>query len=413
MKSSSSRSSESGSPGAGAGTAGSVSEQPTDWLQISVDTDALRHNLAQFRRRIPAPARLLAVVKADGYGHGLLIAAHAFLAGGADVLGVHSLAEARQLRDHRIDTPLLVLGPLARSEVVEASRLGAEITVGSLAMAEAAAAAARQGAACAVHLKVETGVYRQGILPAELDRALAVFATAPDLRLVGLSSHYADIEDTTDHTFARRQQQRFQEIGRILQERGFSDLCRHMSCSASAILWADSRYDLVRVGIAAYGIWPSRETFVSARDTGQGDLSLRPALTWSCRVAQVKEVPVGETVGYGRTWKAPTTSRIAVLPLGYSDGYPRALSGRAHVLIGGQRAPVAGRICMNLTMVDVTHIPDVQVWDEAVLLGRQGEEEITAEYLASLLNTIPYEIVTLPRHNWTRVAIQDAGSANA
>jgi alanine racemase len=381
-----------------------------DWLRILVDSEALRDNLAQFRRRIPAPARLLAVVKADGYGHGLLIAARAFLAGGADMLGVHSLAEVRELRQQAITIPLLVLGPLGQSEIAEASQLGAEITVGSLAMAKAAAAAAREGASCQIHLKVETGVYRQGILPGELEAVLTVFRTAPNVQLVGLSSHYADIEDTTDHSFARRQQKRFQEIGRTLHERGFTALCHHMSCSASAILWADSQYDLVRVGIAGYGIWPSRETFISARDTGQGDLRLRPALTWSCRVAQVKEVPAGETVGYGRTWKAPAPSRIAVLPVGYADGYPRSLSGRAHVLLRGRRASIAGRICMNLTMVDVTHIPGVEAGDEAVLLGRQGDEEITAEHLATLLNTIPYEIVTLPGPTWTRVVFPQTGS---
>jgi alanine racemase len=384
-----------------------VADGDEGWLHIAVDRAALRHNAALFRALAPPPARLLAVVKADGYGHGIVIAARAFLDGGADLLGVHAVAEAQVLRAAGLRAPILILGPLPEPGVARARRLGCEITVGSLAGLDAAVAAAGLPGddLLPVHLKVETGVNRQGIVEGELEAALARLAGAPGLRLSGLSSHFADIEDTTDHAFASAQMARFEAWRAALAARGHGGLEHHMSCSAAAILWPESHRALVRVGVSAYGIWPSRESRVSARGAGRGELALRPALTWTCGVSQVRTVAAGETVGYGRTWKAPVESRIAVLPVGYADGWPRALSSRAHVLLRGARAPLRGRICMNLCMADVTHIPGVAAGDRAVLLGRQGEETISAELLAEWLGTIPYEVLTLPGASWVRTAV--------
>ncbi|MDD5718717.1 MAG: alanine racemase [Candidatus Krumholzibacteria bacterium] len=374
------------------------------WLRIEVSSLALRANLGEFRRLVQPPARLLAVVKADGYGHGLLLAARAFVAGGADWLGVHTVAEAACLRAAGITQPILVLGPANAAEAVQAADLHCDLTVGSLPALQAVAAAG----AGRVHLKVETGVNRQGIVEGELEPALDLLAGAAGVKLVGVSSHFADIEDTTDHAFARRQQARFDAWLARLATCGYNDLIRHMTCSAAALLWTDSHRDLVRVGVSAYGIWPSRETRVAARQVGREDLLLRPALTWKTTVSQVRAVPAGETVGYGRTWLASVASRVAVLPLGYSDGYPRALSGRAHVLIRGRRAPLCGRICMNLCMADVTNIPGAVAGDEAVLLGRQGDDRITVEQMADWLGTISYEVLTLPKAAWQRIEVADA-----
>lgn len=377
-----------------------------EWLTIEVDRAALTGNIQAFRTLVARPTRLMAVVKADAYGHGLLLAAPAFLAGGADVLGVHSVTELVRLRAGGITAPVLVLGPVGAAEVRTAAALGAEITVGSLA---AAAALGEAGPDCggdlAVHLKVETGVNRQGVTEQEIPAVLQLLASVPRVRLAGLSSHFADIEDTTDHSFAQRQMQRFDGYRRLLGAAGFPSLEAHMSCSAATLLWDRSHRGLARVGIAAYGVWPSRETLVSVRQGGRPEAALRPALRWLVRVSQVRDVPAGETVGYGRTWKAMTASRIAVLPVGYADGWPRALSGRAHVLIGGRRAPLVGRICMNLCMADVTHIPEAAAGSEAVLLGRQGEEVIPVEMLAGHLGTIAYEVLTLPKETWARVGV--------
>ncbi|MEZ4387345.1 MAG: alanine racemase [Candidatus Krumholzibacteriia bacterium] len=368
------------------------------WLRIRVDTAALRDNVAGLRALVRRPALLMPVVKSEGYGHGLELAARAFVAGGADWLGVHAVAEAERLRRAGVELPVLVMGPVLPGEAVRASALGCDVTVGSLAALRDAATAGP----LRIHLKVETGVNRQGLVEDELPAALDLLAAHPDLRLVGVSSHFADIEDTTDHRFARRQRERFEAWCARLSASSSAPLLRHMSCSAAAVLWPDAHHDLVRVGIAAYGVWPSPQTLVSARAAGRDQLGLRPAVTWAVRVSQVRRVPAGETVGYGRTWLAPVDSRIAVLPVGYADGYPRALSGRAHVLLGGRRAPVRGRICMNLCMVDVTHVPEVEAGAEAVLLGAQGDDRITAEQLADWLGTIAYEVLTLPRESWRR-----------
>ncbi len=371
------------------------------WLRIRVDAGALRANLASFRALAPPPARLMPVVKSDAYGHGLELAARAFVDGGADWLGVQTLREASRLRAADITVPILILGPATAGEFARATELGCDVTVGSLAALRAAATAGRGR----LHLKVETGVNRQGIVEDELEEALAVLAGCPGLELAGVSSHFADIEDTTDHRFARKQQERYTAwCARIDAATGRRPL-RHMTCSAAALLWSDTAHDLVRVGISAYGVWPSRETRVSARSEGRAEVTLQPAMTWAVAISQVRPVPAGETVGYGRTWLAPVDSRIAVLPVGYADGYMRGLSGRAHVLVRGRRAPLRGRVCMNLCMVDVTHIPDVEAGDEAVLLGTQEDDVITAEQMAGWLDTIAYEVLTLPRETWHRTEV--------
>lgn len=355
-----------------------------------------------FRDLVSTPTRLMAVVKADGYGHGASLAARAFLAGGADLLGVHSVTEAAALRDDGVDAPILVLGPATIAECAAAADLDLELTVGSLDACTQVAAAGRPAR---VHLKVETGVNRQGLVEHELHRALESLGSAPQVEIVGVSSHFADVEDTTDHSFAESQMSRFRQWRRLLGAAGHPDLAAHMSCSAAVLVWDRTHADIARVGVSAYGIWPSRETRVAAGARGRAEVRLEPALTWRVRISQVREVPEGESVGYGRTWKAMTDSRIAVLPVGYADGWPRALSGRGHVLIGGKRAPLVGRVCMNLCMADVTHVPGAAAGDDAVLLGRQGDEVITAETLADRLGTIAYEVLTLPGANWTRRAV--------
>ncbi len=371
------------------------------WLTIEVDSRALNHNMTELRRLVAQPTRLMAVVKANAYGHGLLVASRAFLAGGADVLGVHSWREAESLRLAGLDCPVIVLGPTNSNEAGKAAAAKVEITAASL---PAIAWAAECGQELRVHLKVETGVNRQGLTEVEMPQVLEDLATHPQLKVVGLSSHFADIEDTTDHDFARSQMERFAVYRDILDQAGMKSVETHMTCSAATLLWPGVHGGMARVGISAYGIWPSRETLVSFRQDAGTTIDLKPALTWKCRVSQVRHVPAGETVGYGRAWKAMTDTTIAVLPLGYSDGWPRALGGRAHVLVRGYRAPLVGRICMNLCMVDVSRVPGVQAGDEVVLLGRQADELITAEMLADHLGTIAYEIITLPGDTWNRVS---------
>ncbi len=379
-------------------------EAGSQWLRVEVDRAALVHNMETLRRIVVPAARTMAVVKANAYGHGLLLAAESFLAGGADMLGVHGTGELLRVRAAGITVPILVLGPATADEVSSAAGPGNEFTVGSVGMLRELAELDLP-TALPIHLKVETGVNRQGVTEKELDDVLAVLGGASSLQLVGVSSHFADIEDTTDHEFAVQQMERFDRYRARLAEAGYPDLIHHMSCSAASLLWDRTNRSLARLGISAYGIWPSRETLVAVRQRGRQEVELRPAMTWKVRIAQIRQVPAGETVGYGRVWKAMTDSRIAVLPVGYSDGWPRSMAGRCHVLIAGKRAPLVGRICMNLCMADVTHIPEAMAGEDAVLLGRQGNEVITAEMLAGHLGTIPYEILTLPRETWRRVLV--------
>jgi alanine racemase len=245
-----------------------------------------------------------------------------------------------------------------------------------------------------LHLKLETGNNRQGL---EIDDAIGLaelINSEQGVILEGISSHYADIEDTTDHSFAKSQMVAFTRAHAALVAKGHEPVIRSFSNSAATLLWPETHFELVRVGISAYGMWPSKETLISAERLGRDKPFLRPALTWKTRVAQVKNVPVNGSVGYGRTWQAGRPTRLAILPIGYYDGYSRQLSNVAHVLVNGHRAPVRGRVCMNMTMVDVTDIPNVEAGAEVVLLGTQERQSITAEQLGAWSGTINYEITT-------------------
>lgn len=364
------------------------------WLEI--DRKALAANARAFRGLLQPPAQLVAVVKADGYGHGLAIAAPAAVEGGAEWLAVGTLEEGARLREMLgPDFPVLVLNHLHPKDAPDIVRRNLRVTVYSAAVLDAlSAVAAALGSTARVHLKLETGTGRQGVeLREALDLARRA-AALPGVELEGLSTHFADIEDTTDHIYAERQLARFREGVAALEDAGVRPPLLHTACSAASILFPETHFDLARVGIGLYGLWPSRETLVSARERGIRGFQLVPAMSWKCLVAQVRQVSPGSFVGYGRTWRATRPTRIAVLPVGYYEGYPRALSGRSHVLIRGRRAPVVGRICMNMMMVDVTDIPGVEAGEVAVLLGASGEERIRAEDLAAWAGTIHYEIVS-------------------
>lgn len=359
------------------------------WCEI--DTAALSANVAAFKAMLPSGSLLAVAVKANAYGHGLQLAAEAFVAGGADWLCVHSVEEAVALRGAGLTADLYILGPVFEDQLVEAVGTGARLVVYNTATIDALH---RLGLSARLHLKVETGNNRQGV---DLDEALALadrIAACPGLVLEGVSSHFANIEDTTDHRYARQQIARFDTIVAALDARGHRPALRHLSNTAATLLWPDGALDMVRVGIGAYGMWPSKETYIAAKLTGRAGLDLRPALTWKTRIAQIKSVPEGSSVGYGCSYTTTRTTRLAVLPVGYFDGYDRGLSNLAHVLLGGRRAPVRGRVCMNLVMVDVTDIPGAGVGDEVVLLGRQGQMLISAEQLAGWAGTINYEITT-------------------
>lgn len=367
--------------------ANEVAKSATANAWVELDGEAIRRNLATFRALIGTEVRLGAVIKSNAYGHGLLETARA-IGEAADWFCVNALDEGLALRRAGERRPILVMGatPTARlAELVAADLRPVLYDRETLRALDRAADRELR-----VHLKAETGTYRQGANEAELLELVDALAGSEHLALDGLYTHFANIEDTTDHGFAREQLATYRRIAAAVGERHDGPLIRHTACSAATLLFPETHGELVRIGISLYGIWPSRETRVSCGK----ELQLVPALTWKTRIAQVKQIPEGAYVGYGCTYRTTRPTRLAVLPLGYFEGYDRRLSGAAHVLVRGKRAPVRGRVCMNMTLVDVTDVPAAAVDDEVVLIGAQGEERLSAEQLAGWCGTIPYEILS-------------------
>jgi len=382
----------------------------TDLLSwIEIDEDALASNLASFRRRLKPGVVLQAVVKSNAYGHGIEPVARIAARAGADAFGVHTVDEAEAVERLGLAKPVLILGYVGAAQAERAVACGAEVTVYNDVTIEALSAAAiTAGRSVLCHVKLETGVHRQGIPIEDLSAFLDRIESLPGLKVAGISTHFANIEDTTDHSYANRQLTVFREGAALVRAR-VPAAVRHCACSAAALTMPDTLFDMVRVGIGMYGLWPSKETLLSCLLEGKGETPLRPVMTWKTRIAQLKAVPTGAHVGYGCTYRTAHPTRLAVLPIGYADGYDRRLSGIGTVLIGGRRAPVLGRICMNLLMVDATDIEGAQIENEVVLLGRQGVEEIAAAQMASLCNTISYEIVSRIATHIPRLVVDGAG----
>lgn len=359
------------------------------WIELNAR--ALAHNLSMFRRLAGPRHALMVVVKSNAYGHGMVEIARLAAGNGADWLGVFSIFEALALRAAGLELPVLVFGPTPQSFYSKAAEQGIRLTIGATEALPRLLESDVRG--LKVHLKLETGTNRQGFYERELD-AIARLAAIPGLEIEGAYTHYADIEDTTDHHYASEQLARFTNWLALLSGIGIEPPVKHTACSAAALLFPDTRHSLMRVGISAYGLWPSKETRLSAGQLGLTDITLLPVMSWKTRIAQVKDLAVGQYVSYGRNWRSTRPTRLAVLPIGYANGYDRRLSNTAYVLIGGQRASILGRICMNMCMADVTDIPGAKAGDEVVLLGRQGEEMLSAETLANWIGTINYEVVT-------------------
>ncbi len=338
---------------------------------------------------------LMPVVKANAYGHGSDLIVAALEAQGTEWLGVNSLDEAIEARAITPSARILVLGYVPPERFAEAVRAELDLTLTNPSEIPLFGAAAREAnREGRLHLKVETGTHRRGIPSSEFEAVASAIDASEAIRCVGLSTHYANIEDTINHAYADEQLLAFREADRALTDLGLTFEMRHASCTAATLLFPETAFDLVRVGIGLYGLWPSRETLLSFRLEGRDEVELKPVLSWKALITQIKTVAPGSYVGYGRTYRTSTESRIGVLAIGYHEGYDRGLSNVAHTIVRGRRAPVRGRVCMNMTLIDLTHIPDATVGDEAVLIGCQGEESVSAEDLAGWAGTINYEIVS-------------------
>jgi alanine racemase len=375
------------------------------WIELKAS--ALRHNVDVFRK-VLGPARLGAVLKANAYGHGLaevLSVVHDHV----DAAYVISADDAFRLRKLAGETKqVIVIGAVTPDEVVELARHRCEVVLADDGWPAAVTALREEHLRARVHLHLDTGLGREGFTPPELP-ALAeqLKAVTDTLQIVGVLSHFSNTEDVTEQGYALSQVEAFEsgyEYLRTALELPPTTQ-RHLAASAAALVLPKARYDIARIGIALYGLWPSTETRLSARLVLNEVPQLEPVLSWKCRSQAVKTLPAGAFVGYGCTYRCSRETKVAVLPVGYFDGYPRLLSSRAHVLVNGTRCPVLGRVMMNHIVVDISGAGVEGSSVVATLLGTDGAEQVSAEMLATWAQTINYEIVARLGAHLRRVVV--------
>ncbi len=357
------------------------------WAEI--DLEALRGNLAWIRHQVGPNVKVLTVVKADAYGHGLKQIAALLMQSGTDIFGVANLREAESIRSVGDGWPILMLGSCLPHEVPLAVRDGIHPTISCFEEAlEFSKAGSRFGKTVQAHLKVDTGMGRLGTLPSQVASLVSRVAALPHLQIAGLLTHFANSEDSAQYT--RRQLRLFREVLKTVSSLGVSVPNVHCCNSGGLLHEPNSCFNLVRPGLLVYGIIPPGKR----RAPKDLKVRLRPALALKCRVTLVRELPPGASISYGCTYRTKRNARVAVLSAGYGDGYPRAGSNRGFALVRGQRCPIVGRITMDQMMVDVSKVPEVGRGNEAVLIGRQGQDCISASEAAGWCGTIPWEMLT-------------------
>lgn len=375
------------------------------WAEI--DLDALSYNVEQIQKRLAPGCGMLGVVKADAYGHGAQQVAGVLAQHGTAWFGVSNIEEGVALRNSGFAQPILIFGTTPPELAGELAQQRITQAVYSLEYARALQQQAEAaGAVVDCHIKLDTGMTRLGFLcdDEQFERSMAEIeeiAGFANLRLGGAFTHFASADDYEGDApdYTRMQFNRFQRAVAHLRVRGLALPVRHCANSAAVISYPEMHLELARPGIILYGIDPS--------DQCAGRLDYRPVMSLKSTVASIKRIGRGTQVSYGRTYCAPRDIDVAVVPIGYADGYSRALSGRGRMLVGGQYAPVLGRVCMDQLMIDVTGIPDVKRGDEVVAFGRQGDNAITAAELAELIGTIPYEVTCLISKRVPRVYLRD------
>ncbi len=342
---------------------------------------AIAHNVAQIRKRVGGNRDIMAVVKADGYGHGAVEVSSSALKSGANCLGVAVPEEGKKIRKAGLDAPITVLGLIQPEEAYKVIDFGLEQTICSLDVAEALnQIASSERTVVNVHIKIETGMGRVGVQPIDSLAFARRIEKFKNLTLKGIFSHFS-CADEADKTFAKNQVEIFDGVVREIEASGIKIPKKHMANSAAILDLPESYYDLVRPGIMMYGLYPSPEVSHS--------IELKPAMTFMTRVTFVKTVPSWTPISYGRTFITDEETPVATLPVGYADGYSRLLSGRGEVLVKGSRAPLVGRICMDMCMIDVSGVENVRPGDEVILFG----EGLPVDEVAEKLGTINYEVV--------------------
>jgi len=349
-----------------------------------IDLGAILYNLHQIRNRVDKDIKIMAIVKADAYGHGMKEVSQAVARKGIDYFGVVSLDEARTLREAGIKKNIIVLGAILPEEVEGVLRFNVIQTVSDLAIARLLSQLAQsKKRIIKVHAKIDTGMGRLGVWHKDAVNFVKKLASLKNIKVDGIFTHFPSAED--DKVFTRNQLRDFKSLIEELLRHGIDIPIKHTSNSMAVIDFKDSHMNMVRPGLIMYGLHPRSDLAKKLR--------LRPALKLKTKVVYVKPVSRGRSISYGRTYVTKKDTNIATIPVGYGDGYSRDLSNRGHVLIKGRRLPIVGRVCMDMSMVDAGRSRTVKPGDDVVLIGKQGKDAVTVEEIARLSNTIPYEVV--------------------
>ena len=358
--------------------------------RAEIDLQAFRHNFQYLRDYISPQTRIMAVVKADAYGHGALPCARVAVEGGADYLGAGVIEEGIEFRQSGLETPILILGSIFPDEVEDLVRHDLSTIVCTLPLAQALAKEAKkQNKTTSVHIKVDTGMNRLGVSPEHLPELLNQISNLPNLKIEGISTHFSSADDE-DLSITQAQLKKFQAALACLKK-GDSPLI-HCSNTSALFKYPESHFDMVRPGLILYGAHPS-PTLQAVINEKENLSPFQPVMQWKSQIILVKPVAKDQPVSYSGSFTTQRDSLIATLPIGYADGLHRSLSNKMDILIGGKRAPQIGNICMDMTLIDVTEIQDVQAGDEVVLFGKQEGQTITVEEMATKAGTIPYEIL--------------------
>ena len=361
-----------------------------NWLRtwIEVDKKAIYHNISEFRKLIKPQVKLMAVIKSNAYGHGLVDFAKT-VENKVDWFGVDSITEGLKLRQKGLKKPILTLGYTLPSRMAEAAQNNISLTVSTLDALKHLATLKNRPK---IHLKIDTGMHRQGFFVKDLPQVIKLlkqFKFSPE----GLYTHFAAAKDRLYPSYSFKQIEDFKKADELLSAKGGSAFggkkyLRHASASAGTMLYPESHFDMVRIGIGLYGMYPNKESGI------QTDIKLKPALIWKSIIGEIKSAPKDAYIGYDLTEKILKSSRLAIVPIGYWHGFDRGFSSCGEVLIKGARCKILGRVNMDMIVIDVSNVLNVKINNEVVILGSSGKEKITAEDMATKIDTTNYEIVT-------------------
>jgi alanine racemase len=353
---------------------------------LEIDLECIAHNVREFKRLAPE-AQLMAVVKANAYGHGAMQVSRVALANGATWLGVATVEEGLELRQAGLDVPILIFGGILPGQVGSCIEYGLDCAVAGkdfFSQIKPVLMGLPAGARLFVHLKIDTGMHRLGVVPEDLEDLLEELKKVPKVSVRGIWTHFAQ-SASLDKSFSFHQLAIFQQCVEVVENNLGQIPLKHTANSGAIINLPQSHYNLIRPGLGIYGYYDELHLAEYVH--------LKPALTWKTKITSVREIPPGETISYGRTYEAPSPMKIATLPVGYADGYTRLLSNQGQVLVRGKKANIVGRVCMDQTMVDVSHHEGIKEGEEAVLLGAQEGNNLTIYEMSKWAQTIPYEVL--------------------